>query len=175
VQLKSNLDNLEPGEFGFREGSGEWRRGGGGGGTHLGVKVEDLLGPERTLEAALAGPRRCQILLELLQRTQRRAARTATYKQTPFAFILFRIRGPSHTHASESRKRLKSLGAPRASSSFDREWYNETKQKKKKKNNETKEKRMEKRRKTKMESQRKLTKERSSTLKAWTKEPASKV
>lgn len=44
--------------------------------TYLGVKVEDLLDPQRALETALAGSRRQQILLELIQRSQRRVART---------------------------------------------------------------------------------------------------
>lgn len=49
--------------------------------AYLGVEVEDLFGPERTLETAFAGSHCCQILLQLVQRTQRRTAWTEIEKR----------------------------------------------------------------------------------------------
>jgi len=53
-----------------------------GGKTHLGVKVEDLFRPEGALKAAFAGFLRRQVLLQLVQRAQRRAARTGITETT---------------------------------------------------------------------------------------------
>lgn len=77
--------------------------------VYLGVEVEDLFGSERALETAFAGSNCRQIFLQLVQRTQRRTARTETEEWAELSSNSCRGLMPCKQNVTRTRRELRNV------------------------------------------------------------------